>query len=382
MMNKVSKTVLSAAIMSSLLSSPLCAAADSAVLTQIKASVDKITAYLLPGPATQYPTTPGVGTTAKANAASQENYGKQTILTVPNAPNKRLDQPSPAAGVKTTAGYPIYTWPKNHPTLTEQALYNALTSTSPGIAESYMADLGIYPYPYVNKAANITGNIFNRGGAGAKSYTLYNALNLDGLLGPTAYKKGGEPREYDLAMNFVRFLSNQGSPEPVPSLATLKKAKAKARSAYLVGLRSYVAAQSIGISNLNQMFARRVTVDGLGAKAGITHPGPPGGLSGPVPQTQTDASQLEVDDYVAERRVKDPTWYGKMEKAAPVTVARETLYVLAEIEKSLNDQRKTNERILATLSAMELMSADNKRLGLSALKRGLQGKRKPPSYGQ
>lgn len=102
-------------------------------------------------------------------------------------------------------------------------------------------------------------------------------------------------------------------------------------------LRSYVANQSIAIGNLNHLFAER--------------------------QPQSDGktqlpSTLEADQTMYTRRVHSAPWYHQMESASPATVQRETLFVLAEIENELFQQRLVLERILATNSATLLSNSE------------------------
>ena len=53
----------------------------------------------------------------------------------------------------------------------------------------------------------------------------------------------------------------------------------------------------------------------------------------------------------------NPNWYSEMETAKPLSVNREMLYVLAEMRLEMYRQRLIEERLLATVSIMQMQMA-------------------------
>jgi len=118
---------------------------------------------------------------------------------------------------------------------------------------------------------------------------------------------------------------------------------------YLLALSNYVASQSIAINNLYRMYAQRVVQPGLGTQAGLIQ------LTGknagqPIP----NASQLQVERFLANKRVLNPQWYADMEKASPATLQREMLYVLAEMRNELFSKRMEMQALSLQVSALSL----------------------------
>ena len=127
-------------------------------------------------------------------------------------------------------------------------------------------------------------------------------------------------------------------------------------------LRSLVAAQSVGASNLYQMMANRIIQPGLGTTVGLVDS---------QGQPIADASNVQVQNYLATRRSQDKNWYAAMSAASPTTVARETLFVLAEIREQLFTLQKQNERMLATMSVMEMQNTQLSKLNLMQLEQAV-----------
>lgn len=110
-------------------------------------------------------------------------------------------------------------------------------------------------------------------------------------------------------------------------------------------VRAYVAAQSVGAGNLYRLMVERIPQPGLGQQVGMTDKN-----GNPV----RDASDLQVQQYLATRRSQNQVWYDQMATASPATVQRETLFVLAEIREQLFQMQLQNERLLATISVMQM----------------------------
>lgn len=165
-------------------------------------------------------------------------------------------------------------------------------------------------------------------------------MSLDSLLGPRGFSlrraEEGELTPVIIADNFIKFsaglselflLDNRLPPN------RLNEEGKNQREVFLVGLLARAAKQSVGLSNLNQMFARRIR------------------------NARTGKSPLEHEHEMVTRRLKEK-WHDDMEKATPLTLQREMLYLLAEINYQLYQQRRDNERLLATVSAMQLEQLD------------------------
>jgi hypothetical protein len=190
-------------------------------------------------------------------------------------------------------------------------------------------------------------------------------LNFDSVLLPASYQtleqKDKIINQQDLAKNYLQFLY-QGSKISNDQLLDLSNLSAKQTqkllrldgfSDYVLTMRSYAANQSLAMSNLYTMYNNRIPVTDLGNKLGLK---------------QADVSIKQAEQYLASRRIASSDWYYNMEKAAPATVMREILYVLAEIRYELYQSRQDAERNLATLSAIELQNLTQSPLQLRLAK--------------
>jgi len=169
------------------------------------------------------------------------------------------------------------------------------------------------------------------------------------------------------AANFVRYLSQQIIPMSLASYQnysnTLNNAnntsldmstRNEARNSlynYLTKLRSYAALKSVGESNLYSMLGKRTL------------------------NPKTNSSQAYDEYIMATRRLFNPSttsvsgantnsdttsqWTKDMEKASSITLMRETVYLLAEINYQLYLTRLQEERLLMAMSAMQLQNAAN-----------------------
>ncbi|GAB4393260.1 MAG: hypothetical protein Tsb005_10800 [Gammaproteobacteria bacterium] len=329
------------------------------LLTEIRDLVTGISNLLGLGGADKIPATPPTPDVTRTKLLPQgvnHNLQGTTVSNFFSIPNKAIDQPVPATNNDA-----------DKPTFTQQAIYNTLTTTrtsqgngpSANSIRTFMASLGI-----TREVISTTFNLFNPNDpSSAQSIQANNSLNLNSLLGPLAYQPGTPDNPLSLeqryALYFIRFLTGQADPIEVPTAAELENAGTSARNKFLVALRAYTAHQSVGASNLYQMFARRVTVPNLGLLSGLRDAN-----GNPV----INASPLEVERHMATRRILTPQWFDDMEKASPITIQRETLYTLAEIEYLMNQQRDINERMLATLTALQLESLEQNRTGLDQLR--------------
>lgn len=119
---------------------------------------------------------------------------------------------------------------------------------------------------------------------------------------------------------------------------------------YQARRRTILAQQSAGLTNLYRIYAKRIPQPSL--QAGDS------GLNTPAPSIQ------QIEDYIATWRVSNPNWYAQMSTAAPTTIARETLFVLAEIERELHNLHLDNERIITLMAINQVQSITAAKQGL------------------
>lgn len=196
------------------------------------------------------------------------------------------------------------------------------------------------------------------------------------------------------AQSFIGFVSGLSNPPNIPSFSSLKsknvsedQINAFRQSApvqqYLAELRAYTAEQSVGLNNFYHLYAQRIIQKDLGKKLNVHEFSTVDEKGNIVPgQPIADVSPLEAEEYLARRRVYDPAWYKDMESAtSPLTLARESLYILAEIRLELFKARMENQRLLATLSTLQLQSLRTQKI-LIDQQASLLKLPSPPSLGQ
>lgn len=122
---------------------------------------------------------------------------------------------------------------------------------------------------------------------------------------------------------------------------------------YQAQRRTMIAQQSAALANLYRIYTKRLPQPSL--LPGDT------AIGTPAPSIQ------QIEDYIATWRVTNPTWYAQMSTAAPATVARETLFVLAEIEKELHNIHMDNEKLITFAAINELQSISGAKKGLAVI---------------
>lgn len=194
------------------------------------------------------------------------------------------------------------------------------------------------------------------------------AFNADNILGTIGYEDSDSKSVEALIM----FLS--GGAKPLGGLTfsddtdTRKKQLAGSDvQDYLLQARMTAAGQSVAFSNLNYLAQERQIIKGLGTKAGMTTLPTDASKS-----ERPDASQLQLEQFLVDRRVGNSSWYTSMDTASSITVQRETLFVLAEISKQMFQQKILMERMLAEQIAMQQQSAQLNRTKLDYDKQSVQ----------
>lgn len=188
-------------------------------------------------------------------------------------------------------------------------------------------------------------------------------FNFNSIITPTVL--ADKSPELAAAQNYVTFLTKSYElPTEGIDFKTFKEKLAEAQNAtdkmslytqlmnddnyrnYQLNTRSSMASRSVAVSNFEHMINERMSVKDLGKQTGMVD------SSGkPI----DDASPLQVEDYLAHRRVDDPKWYAHVQAESAANVQRETLVVLAEIEAQNYQAHMDRERLLATISAQMAM---------------------------
>jgi hypothetical protein len=154
-------------------------------------------------------------------------------------------------------------------------------------------------------------------------------------------------------LNYIRFVSDYATPISNFSLSSFPDSQLSAQQkltiqnsanyqTYQVQRRALIARQSALLSSLYYIYQKRLPIPSIHASdtaLGIETP-----------------SKAQIDHYIATWRAASPTWYTQMSTAAPSAVARETLFVLAEIQKELHQIRLDNERLIAITAINQFSS--------------------------
>lgn len=175
------------------------------------------------------------------------------------------------------------------------------------------------------------------------------SMNANTILSPETYT----PEQEKMAKYFALFAGDFGDPLPKISLRGLTQTQRLDLQdndpnfrKFLVAKRTLIANRSVGLGNIYQLIANRTPVNGLGENAGLGNK--------PI-------SAAALQDYLATRRANDAQWYEDMTKSSPSTIQRESLNVLVEMQKQLLQLHKDNERLLLTLSLMQLQGTQMSR---------------------
>ncbi|CAN5302308.1 hypothetical protein BH10PSE19_BH10PSE19_03420 [soil metagenome] len=227
------------------------------------------------------------------------------------------------------------------PDLSTQAIYDMLTTINPKQTTGQILNKVAAP-DYAHACEKPT---FNNGQYQCPSVIPVN-LNMDSLVHPTQY----DTDQQASANNFIRYITGLASP---PAALDFGKLETKDRDAalkdgkvqqYLLGLRTLAAMSSVGISNLYYLYAERLPIK-------MDNPNPKDN------RKQIEISPLQAQQEMASRRLRDPEWIAKMDAASPAVVARETLYLLAEMRFEMFQNRMVNERIMAAQAVIQIQNA-------------------------
>lgn len=177
-------------------------------------------------------------------------------------------------------------------------------------------------------------------------------LNANSLLGPLAYAQstvtaessdlddifggGNSGQVYGKnALSFIQHLTGMNRFRIYPKLPAQSSTNSdggKARTAYLTELYSFAANISVGLSNIYQMYAAR------------------------VPTSNGGKSKMQTENDMVMRHMKS-NWQDSIKNGNPATVQKEMVFLLAEINYQLYQNRLLTERLLLTQSVMEIAAS-------------------------
>lgn len=277
-----------------------------------------------------------------------------TSITPPLAP---IEQDPKRPNVKVTMT----------PSGLEQAILNMMltpdiqSGTQP--LTQYMITSGAVPAP--NPTPTTGQGVLVSGGNSTLSVSSGDiaSYNAESLLSPTVYQ---DSTAVNAADNYIQFASGLIQPLGVftPASDNTTILTNPNYISYLAQIRSYVAAMSVGVGNLYRLYAERMPITKTNQQNQTTAPfnalnsyglGAIAQLPANSSQlTDGSASALQVDQYSATRRFNDPNWRRGIMEASPTALAREQLYLLAEIRYEMFLSRMEMQRMTVAMSMMQL----------------------------
>ena len=148
-------------------------------------------------------------------------------------------------------------------------------------------------------------------------------------------------------VNFKQLIANLSGNKDTNLKATLNE---KQTQEYLAALRSYIATQTVAVGNLYQIYSERQAIDT--SKLSPQLKDALKVVSGQT--TKGQVSSLQLENFMATRRILDKSWYDNLIKENPATLQREQVQLLAENLAESYRTRMTTERLLATMSVLVL----------------------------
>lgn len=184
------------------------------------------------------------------------------------------------------------------------------------------------------------------------------SVDTNSLLQPLAYT----PIQDEQAKNVIDALGGALSPlntinfeQLIANLSGDKNTNLKTKlnekqiQNYLATLRTYVAAQTVALGNLYQLYAERQAIDPSKLSPTLKN-----ALQVVANQTKGPISLLQLENFMATRRTIDKNWHTGLLKDNPASLQREQIELLAENLAENYQARMTSERLLATMSVLVL----------------------------
>lgn len=186
-------------------------------------------------------------------------------------------------------------------------------------------------------------------------------VDLNSLIGPLVYQ--GQDQD-QAAINFISAASVLNNPFPLidlnkmasdnntdlPTLLTNNTDVAK----YVNDLKAFASMQAVGLSNFYQLYAERTPNK-------VTQQSNPDLFNALNALNMPKASALQLENYMATRRISDPNWVASLANDSPAALLRQIVVLLAENLFETYNNRLTNERVLSSLTAIQLQQTANLR---------------------
>jgi intracellular multiplication protein IcmX len=292
-------------------------------------------------PATQSSTQPAVCTgSISPDPTTINSQANSTFLNyTKNGINQAVDQP-------TAQNDPI-----------SQALLNVLGTPDGSLSGNCTDSNGVATSTFLTQnqiVANVIGSVPGMCTMVTSSYNqlLLPQLNAESLLAPlyldatsnnstsssqqtntaAATSRLTAANQAQQAMNFIRYVSGSVLPTILPNASTYSTyasspSKLAAVNSYLVSLRIYAAQSSVGFSNLYYILSKRLPING-----------------------STTTQALNEYNMATWRLADSNQWVSKVNTASSLTVQKEIVMLLAEINYQLYLDRQIQERMLLTSS--------------------------------
>lgn len=172
------------------------------------------------------------------------------------------------------------------------------------------------------------------------------AFDFNTLIGPLAYTSKVKG---NLALNYIALITNLANPISVPDEKTITRdlndsQKKAATQAYLIALRAYTANLSIVFNNFYHAAMIR-DANLIQLPNNETIPGADGKPTNKV-------SQLQLQDYLANWRLRSPGWTKSVNEAVPVALQRKMVFMQAQELSQLQHLSRQIERLNLTMSAL------------------------------
>jgi hypothetical protein len=147
-------------------------------------------------------------------------------------------------------------------------------------------------------------------------------------------------------LNFNQLIASLGGDRNNHLKAKLME---KQTQEYLAALRNYLTTQTVALGNLYQIYAERKVVD-----PNKLPPQLKTALQAVESQNKGPLSALQLESFMATRRIIDENWYKGLINDNPATLQREQAELLAENLAESYQTRMTLERLLVTMSVLVL----------------------------
>ncbi len=255
----------------------------------------------------------------------------------------------------------------------QNALINNLTLGVPGSDTLYINQPDIISAGY-GSFSPVTSKYYRSDvdySIGPPQLNNDNYFSISSILEPSTYT----PAQINAAQAYLAYLTQSyNNPASSLKLADLKgyinSLKSKDQSAalykfisssqyqsYQLALRSYMANKSIAINNFEHLMAERTP-----SKTKVS------GIYDAKGNAIANPSPLQVAQYQANNRINNPAWIKSLQKMSSTSLQREIAVELAQLIQQNQQAHNDRERVLTTLSAMQLQEsqASNMVLNTSA----------------